>query len=217
VMMAKNSFTKKERLQNILYNEISLVILAVLVISIIAGVVAYYQTTSERIYIDRADIEAPVIFLSTTTPGILNDVLVKEGQSILPNTVVAEVGGYSIESKTRGIIIHVQNTPGQFVTSRDAIAKMINPQQLRVVGHLDEDKGLRYVKVGQKVIFTVDAFGSKKYKGFVDEVSPSSHASDIVFSISDKREEKEFDVKVKFNPTEYPELKKWNVCQDVDL
>ncbi len=205
--MIKKSRTKKERLQSLAYNEVFLVIASVLVITIIIGAIAYYQTTSSRIYVDNADIEAPIISLSTTTPGILNHVFVKEGQSILPNTILAEVGGKNIESKTRGVVIYVQNTPGQFVTSRDAIVKMIDPQELRIVGHLDEDKGLRYVKVGQQVIFTVDAFGSKEYKGFVDEVSPSSHASDIVFSISDKREEKEFDIKVKFNPVEYPELK----------
>ncbi len=205
--MIKKSRTKKERLQSLAYNEVFLVIASVLVITIIIGVIAYYQTTSSRIYVDNADIEAPIISLSTTTPGILNHVFVKEGQSILPNTILAEVGGKNIESKTRGVVIYVQNTPGQFVTSRNAIVKMIDPQELRIVGHLDEDKGLRYVKVGQQVIFTVDAFGSKEYKGFVDEVSPSSHASDIVFSISDKREEKEFDIKVKFNPVEYPELK----------
>lgn len=205
--MAKKIITKRERLQNFAYNEIVLIVFAIFVISTIVGGIIYYQISTSRIYVDSSIIEAPIISLGPTAPGILTNVFVKEGQSVLPNTIVAEVGNQTIKSKTRGIITHIQNTPGQLVTSRNAIVKMIDPRELRVVGHLEEDKGLRYVKVGQKVIFTVDAFGSKKYTGFVDEVSPTSRTSDIVFTISSKREEQEFDIKVKFNPTEYPELK----------
>jgi hypothetical protein len=56
-------------------------------------------------------------------------------------------------------------------------------------------------------MFKVDAFGDKKYYGVVDEISSTSHESDVVFSISDKREKKKFDIKVRFNLAEYPELK----------
>jgi len=41
----------------------------------------------------------------------------------------------------------------------------------------------------------------------VDEVDPSSNQSDVVFNISDQREEQQFDVKIRFNTQEYPELK----------
>jgi len=53
----------------------------------------------------------------------------------------------------------------------------------------------------------VDAFGSKTYKGVVDEVSPTSNQSDVVFNISDQRPTNQFEVKVRFDPTLYPELK----------
>ena len=56
-------------------------------------------------------------------------------------------------------------------------------------------------------MFTVDAYGAKEYHGVVDSVSPTARTSDIVFSISDKREEKQFDVKVKYDIYAYPELK----------
>ncbi len=41
----------------------------------------------------------------------------------------------------------------------------------------------------------------------MDEVSPEAQAGDVVFQISDQREEQIFDVKVRFDPTAYPELK----------
>jgi len=84
---------------------------------------------------------------------------------------------------------------------------IIDPTQLRVIGTIEENKGLDKISIGQIVGFTVDAFGSKKYTGIVDEISPTSHNSGVVFTISDKRETKLFDIKVRFNPDKYPELK----------
>jgi hypothetical protein len=52
----------------------------------------------------------------------------------------------------------------------------------------------------------MDAFPSKQYPGVVDSISPTARSSDIVFSISDKRAEQMFDVKVKYDIYAYPEL-----------
>jgi multidrug resistance efflux pump len=93
------------------------------------------------------------------------------------------------------------------VTGQATVATMVDPTQLRVVGSLDENKGLSSVQVGDAATFTVDAFGGKKYQGVVDEVSPTSNQSDVVFNISDARPTNEFSVYVRFDPTLYPELK----------
>jgi len=63
------------------------------------------------------------------------------------------------------------------------------------------------IKVGQSAIFTVDAFGSKQYSGIVDQINPTSDTGDIVFNISGTRQEMNFDVKVRFDVNQYPELK----------
>ena len=68
-------------------------------------------------------------------------------------------------------------------------------------------KGLKDIKVGQTVVFTVDAFGSKEYPGIVNEISPTSNQGDIVFNISGARQEMDFNVKVRFDEAQYPELK----------
>jgi hypothetical protein len=84
---------------------------------------------------------------------------------------------------------------------------MIDPSQLRIVGTIDENKGLNKIRVGQLASFTVDAFGSKTYNGVVDEVSPSSRQTDVVFNISDSRPVNQFNIKVRFDQNSYPELK----------
>ena len=46
-----------------------------------------------------------------------------------------------------------------------------------------------------------------RYVGTVDEISPTSRSSAVAFTISDKRELKEFNVKIRFDRSAYPELK----------
>lgn len=72
---------------------------------------------------------------------------------------------------------------------------------------IDEDKGLSEIKLGDQVVFTVDAFGSQKFQGIVDEISPTAKQEDVVFNISDKRQINQFDVKIRFDVNAYPQLK----------
>jgi multidrug resistance efflux pump len=60
---------------------------------------------------------------------------------------------------------------------------------------------------GQKATFSVDAFPGKVYVGVVESIGQTADDTGIVFSISDKRPTKAFDVKVRFDVTKYPELK----------
>ena len=47
----------------------------------------------------------------------------------------------------------------------------------------------------------------EQFKGVVDEVAPTSEQSDVVFNISDERPTNQFAVYVRFDPTQYPQLK----------
>ena len=89
----------------------------------------------------------------------------------------------------------------------DAIVTTIDPSALRVVGQLDENKGLTRIKVGDPVSFTVDAFGGQQFTGVVDEIAPTANATSVVFNISNSRETQQFDIKARFDTSAYPELK----------
>ncbi len=181
--------------------------IAVIIIAALAGGFIYWQVISKRVYVDTASIVAPEIDLSPAQPGILEDVYVNEGDSVTANQTVARVGDQLIQAKVAGIIVSVPDTVGAQVNSGSPVVTMIDPTQLRVVGQVDENKGLNKIQVGDSVTFTVDAFGSKQFSGIIDEVSPTSKQSQIVFNISDQREEQQFDVKARFDTTAYPQLK----------
>jgi multidrug resistance efflux pump len=182
------------------------VLIAFVVAASFIGIV-YLDAISKRVYVEKSGIEAPQIALSSTSGGILEELYVNTGDEISANSVVARVGNELVKSKDAGLVISRQNEIGKYFNPGESVVTMIHPSDLRVVGRLEEDKGLKDVKIGQRVVFEVDAFGTKQYEGVIDEVSPTSRSSDVVFSISDQRQENEFNVKARFNLSEYSELK----------
>jgi multidrug resistance efflux pump len=170
------------------------------------GLIVWFSLQS-RVYTDAAAISAPITQLSPDSAGSLEELFVAEGDYVSADQPIARVGDEIIKAKSDGIVVSINNDIGTNFSPGQEVASMISPADLRVVGHIDEDKGLKYIQVGQPVTFTVDAFGGKKYYGVVDEISDTSRESDIVFNISDKRQVQEFDVKVRFDINAYPELK----------
>lgn len=181
-------------------------IILVVLIAVSAGAL-YYQISSHRVSIDKSQISAPSINLSPTTAGSLEEVFVNEGDTVNAYTPVARVGNEIIKTKVAGTIISVNNNIGKIFGAGETVVTMIDPTQLRVIGTIEEDKGLDKIQVGQSATFTVDAFGGKTYQGVVDEIASTANTSSVAFTISDKREEQLFDIKVRFNPDQYPELK----------
>jgi len=172
-----------------------------------AGGLVYWRVVSSRVYAEKAEIAAPSIDLAPQTSGQLQEIYVRVGDSIKANAPVALIGDELIKAKGDGEIIAVRQDIGKLFNRGEAVATMIDPNELRVVTRVEEDKGLRDIRVGQMAIFEADAFGAKRYTGTVDEISPTSRDTSAVFSISDKREMKEYDVKIRFDAAAYPELK----------
>lgn len=203
----KETITAPEKKKSILSNPIvrnsAIVVLGV----IIAAGLVYWQKSTTQVSIPNSAIAAPEINLSPTAAGTLQAVYVNEGDEVPANTVVAEVGNELVKSTVDGLIVTVNNQIGTVFQPGQTVVTMVDPTQLRVVGQLDENKGLASIQVGQAANFTVDAFGSKVYHGVVDEVSPTAQAAGAAFNISDQRQTQIFDVKVRFDPTAYPELK----------
>ncbi|MFA5109560.1 MAG: efflux RND transporter periplasmic adaptor subunit [Patescibacteria group bacterium] len=185
---------------------ISGAVAALLIAGVLVGAI-YWRVVSNRIVIDKSMISAPQIDLAAKTAGPLEEVFVNEGDEVLANAVLARVGNELIKAKTAGLIISVKKDIGQLFNSGTPVISMIDLSQLRVVGQIDENKGLADITVGQSAVFTVDAFGSQKFTGVVDEINQTSNDSGVAFSISDKREIKKFNIKVRFNTLAHPEFK----------
>lgn len=174
------------------------------VIALFSGAYIWY-TLSQRVYSDKAEIFAPLIILSPDQPSVLQKILVKNGDKVTANQAVAKLDqGSFVFAKQDGVVVNTNDQVGKLFSPGEAVVTTINPQDLRLIVHVAENKGLNLINVGQKVIFSVDAFDSREFNGVVQEISQTSDQSSVVFSISDKRDEKNFSIKVKYDG--YPEL-----------
>ena len=191
----------------LLSNPITQSIIGIVLVFVALGGFIFWQNTHGTIFIENAQINAPIINLSGISAGTLNALYVKEGDIVDANTPVALIGTNVVATKVNGKIISVAKNIGAYFVPGTAVVSMIHPDDMNVVGAIDETKGLEKIKVGQKATFTVDAFGGKTYVGVVDSVGETADSTGVVFSISDKRPVRQFDVKVRFDVTKYPELK----------
>ncbi len=198
--------TEKKIVKSVRSEIIAVIAIFVVILGGIGGLI-YWNITSSRVYVENSLISATVTNLSPTVGGSLQQVFVNVGDLVTKSAPVARIGNELIKANSSGQILSIDTNIGDNFTPGQAVATMIDPNDLRVVGQVQEDKGLQYIKIGQTAIFTVDAFGSKEYSGIVDQVNPTSNAGDIVFNISDARQENNFDVKVRFDVNQYPELK----------
>jgi multidrug resistance efflux pump len=184
-------------------------VLGALVVVVAIGLffgVRYIQDMESKVSIDTAEISAPVISIGPETPGTLKVVYVKEGDRVTVGQQLFSVGDHVTSARTDGVITSVQNTPGQYASQQSVIVQMYDPASLRIIGHIQEDQGLSDVKIGQKVAFTVDAFPSQTYAGTVEFIAKTADQANLAFSISDKRQERQFQIKAAFDPKAYPEL-----------
>lgn len=176
---------------------------------LVAGAVAfvYISLSKSRIYVEKSSLVAEATDLSSQGGGTLQKLFVKAGDNVGANESVAQIGNDIVKTKNGGVVLFARNDIGKNFSPGEAVASMIDPADLRVVAKVEENKGLSEIKIGQKAVFTVDAFGSKEYSGVVDEISPTARSGDVVFNISSAREQQEFNVKIRFSVSDYPELK----------
>jgi multidrug resistance efflux pump len=183
----------------------SLTAISVMLLVVISALA--YKHLSTQVSIDRSIISAPVISISPQASGILDETYVRLGDTVSVGQPLARVGSEILSAKVAGLVIEVNDVPGQVFGASQPVVKMIEPSELRVVGTVKENEGLSDIKVGDPVSFTVDAFAGEKFSGTVESVSPTSRESGLAFSISDKREVKEFDIKVRFDTAAHPEFR----------
>lgn len=184
-----------------------IVAVGIFVLILLIGFYVYIQKITDRIFIDKSVIQAPVITISSSTQGKVQEIDVKEGQTVVSGDTLAVVGSETLRAQTDGLIILASDLTGSTVNQATQLIQMIRPINIRVVGTIDEDKGLNKIHVGQVVSFTVDALPGKTYWGFVDEISPSAIAPAFTLSSSTERSTQQFSVYAKFDTTSYPDIK----------
>ena len=184
-----------------------IIVVICLLVFVGLGFYLFFITTTGRVYIDNSLIQTPVITVSPSLSGKVQEIDVKEGQIVTSGDTLVVVGSETLRAQTDGLIISATDLTGSAVNPATPLIQMIRPVNMRVTGNLDENKGLNSIKVGQVVSFTIDALPGNMYWGYVDEISPSAVAAAFSFSTSSERPTQQFTVYAKFNTALYPNIK----------
>jgi multidrug resistance efflux pump len=183
------------------------ILIAIVMVTIIVGGFFYWQTRKGRVFVENALINATLITVTPSTSGRLIEVDVQEGKAVKKGDAIAVVGSETVRSTIDGLVVATNNQVGGSMTPQSSVAQLIDPSQMRVVGTIDENKGLNKLRIGQVASFTVDAYPGKTFWGFVDEVSSTAKQTQLSFSISSERPTQQFQVYVRFPANKYPQLK----------
>lgn len=167
----------------------------------------FYQKRTGRIFIDNSLVQAPIIVVSPSGAGKVQEMDVKEGQTVEPGDTLAIVGSETLRADTDGFIISASDLTGSSVSPQTQLIQMIRPVNMRIQGTLDENKGLNIIHVGQVVSFTVDALPGKIFWGYIDEIAPSANTQVFSFSTSTERPTQQFTIYAKFDSISHPEIK----------
>ena len=167
----------------------------------------FWQVDRTRVYVENSYLDAPIVNISPIQAGSLNALYVKEGDMVEANSEVALVGSGIIYAKEKGVVVSAPSLIGAYFLPGQTILSIVKNNEMKVVGAIEETKGLKDIKIGERATFTVDAFPDKNYEGVVSDISPVSIDNGVIFSISDKRPVKKFNLKIAFNSSLYPELK----------
>jgi multidrug resistance efflux pump len=167
----------------------------------------FYFTKVDRIAIQNAFVTSSITTLAPTVPGKLKDVFVHEGEHVNKGDKLALVGNELLYAYTDGLITETNKQIGSLVSPQMPIAKLMDENTVRIDASIDENKGLNRIKPGQIASFTIDALPGKIFWGVVDEVGSTARQTQAAFSISSERPTQQFDVYIKFNTSDYPEIK----------
>ncbi len=182
-------------------------VFAIVIIFGLLFVFLYWLSVRDTVFIENSYLSAPVADISPTTPGMLNALYVKEGDTVAPNSQIALVGSEILYAKDGGIIASTPEVLGSYYEPGQTVISVVDNSDMTVIGSVDETKGLKNISVGDRATFTVDTYPGKTYEGVVAEISPVSEDTGVVFSISDERPVNKFDIKVSFDDSKYSELK----------
>jgi multidrug resistance efflux pump len=187
---------------------VSSIITILLIVGLtVLGMFYYFKEVQGRVKIENSLVNTTIIPIAPTTAGKLRKVTVTEGQKVKKGDGLAEVGSEVVRAYSDGIIIETNKQIGATVSSQTPVVKIINPNEMRINGTIDENKGLNQLKIGQVASFTIDAIPGKLFWGFIDEIAPTAKQTSMTFSISSERPTQQFEVFARFNASQYPEIK----------
>lgn len=159
------------------HNKRFIPVVVIVLAAVIVGIYSLYQNywqNSEQIV--TGTIEAKEIHLGVVMSGIVEAVLVEEGDAVRENQLLAIVDGVSggnsgrIRSPIDGVVLLRAAEPGEISAAGGSLLVIANLDEMTLTIYVPEDQ---YGKIylGQEYPITVDSFPDRVYMGKVAHIS----------------------------------------------
>ena len=149
----------------------------ILLAAILYGAYTIFQSSSQsKGLVVSGTIEANEIHLGVVTGGIVDDVFVEEGDTVLERQQLAVVkgvsGGFSgrIRSPIDGLVLLRAAEPGEIVPAGGSLLVVANLDKMTLTVYVPEDQYGR-IYLGQEYPVTVDSFPNRVFMGKVTHIS----------------------------------------------
>jgi multidrug resistance efflux pump len=144
--------------------------IAIVVIIVVCAVFGYYEYSSRYLKTDNAKVTADIYPISSKTEGKLLKFDAYVGKYVESGTVLGRVdGGPYIKAPSNGEFIEVDAARGDYILTTDVMGYIADVDHMYIGANIEETD-ITKVKVGQSVVVTLDAYGSKKFDGIVTKV-----------------------------------------------
>ena len=154
------------------------VVAIIILAAILYGIYSIFRSSMQRngLVVVSGTIEANEIHLGVPTGGIVDDVFVKEGDTVFERQQLAVVTGVSggvsgrIRSPIDGLVLLRAAEPGEIIPAGGSLLVVANLDEMTLTVYLPEDQ---YGKtdVGQEYPVSVDSFPDRTFVGKVTHIS----------------------------------------------
>ncbi len=158
-------------------------ILAAMVVTIAAVGFYYWYENTYYVTTEDARVTGDIVRVTPQISGKLLEFNVEEGQmvnrgQILGRQEMVNLPDSNLEMATmrapiKGIVLKEQANIGEVVTPGQALAMLVNPDELYINANIDETK-IGRIKPGKSVDITIDSYPGKEFSGQVESIGQAT-------------------------------------------
>ncbi|MCL2232031.1 MAG: efflux RND transporter periplasmic adaptor subunit [Treponema sp.] len=136
-----------------------------------AGIAIFMLQRTPHVSTGNARVTTDLITVMAMTPGILERFTLYEGRAVHEGEILGWIQhGESFRSPVDGIVVNTNVTPGQYILPMTVLATIADTSNIHIQANIYETN-IQNVRLGQPVTVTIDAFGSRRFNGYVSNIS----------------------------------------------
>jgi len=135
------------------------------------GITIFLLNRTPHVTTGNARVTTDLITVMATVPGILERFAIYEGMAVREGDILGWMQhGESFRSPVDGIVVNTNVTQGQYILPMVVLATIADTSNIHIQANIYETN-IQNVRLGQPATVTIDVFGSRRFQGYVSNIS----------------------------------------------